>query len=407
MKRSNTLLCAGRKIVIFLFFALITVTTITTPILAENFEIGDINRDKEINAMDLASLRGYLLGMDGFLWVGERTYEADVDGDNNINAIDLAFIRQFILGNLNTFPKSNLVPNTTPIISHTTPVIPQPHATRTAKPTGITPVPVETPSPNYILQVPTQYPDKVNTRIFSNVDTIIPDYLDNSVSFYVFLFDDSNNPLAGKTVSWNWDPDLGEEPGEKVSAVTDSYGAAVFTITSNFDETITYEVRNRFMNFYFDGDEEYNASVYQKRVLAANNGERLDISKPLPSPVLDPDKENTNINIHRDIQSSSGWFSLTSTFSVKLCNDKGEPLAEKEINWVDGVVSGSKDAQTSAITDSNGVAVFSFTQSHPEDFPFNSKRAVFINLSFEGDDTYNPSVYYTKIAVPYIDFSKY
>lgn len=416
MKRSNTLLCTGRKIIGFLLSTLITITIITTPILAENFEIGDINRDKEINSIDLASLRGYLLGLEDFSWINERTYEADVDGDKLINSIDLAFVRQFILGKINKFPKLNLVPDntSTPVIpqADTTPTPVMPQATRTAKPTGTTPeippLPVETPSPNYILQVPTQYPDKLNTIISSDANIIIPNYLDKSVSFRVFLFDNSNKPLAGKTVSWNWDPNLGEKPGEKICAVTDSNGAAVFTITSNFDDTITYEVRNRFMNFYFDGDEEYNAIVCQKMVLAANNGEPTGIPKPLPSPILDPDKVNTNIKIHQDIQSTSGWFSLTSTFSVKLVNDKGEPLEGKKVKWVDGAgYVYDYDVQTSVITDSNGVAVFSFTQSYPEDCPFNSKKDVFINISFEGDDTNNPSVYYTKISIPYIDFSEY
>lgn len=405
MKKHKTFLIAKRKIIGVLVSAAITTTVITTPILANNFKIGDVNQDKEINSIDLASLRGYLIGIEGFSVIGERN-QADVNGDSFINSIDLAFIRQFVLGIINKFPKTNVLPDPTPSA--------KPFATQTAKPIQ-TPTrdiavytPVKTPAPNYILASPTQHPDKLISRIFISADNLTTSYFNNSVSFKVFLVDNSDNPIADKTVSWNWDPNLGEESSEKLSAVTDSNGVAIFTTTQNFDANIYYEEWNRFINLYFDGDEKYNASVSQKMVLVSNNGLPLGAAIPLPSPVLDPDKVNTNIEIYKGVQTiTRGLFSVESTFSIRLVNDKGDPLTAKTVGWTFGNIPASYDVINSAITDSNGVAVFSFSQMGLEDHPYNSKSDRYINLCFEGDDTNNPSVNYTKITIPYMDSSKY
>ncbi|WP_010250384.1 dockerin type I domain-containing protein [Acetivibrio cellulolyticus] len=419
MKKRNTFFNTGRKIIGVLISALITTSVITTPIWAENFEIGDVNQDNKVNSIDMATLRGYLIGMEGFSLIGERKYEADVNGDDSINSIDLAYIRQLLLGNITKLPKATNLPDQTqtPIVTPTqtrtpkppigTPTSPPP-ATPTSAQTytppaqTYTPVKTPAPTPNYILPEPSQHPDKLGTKVYSDVNNLETSYLNTSVSFKVFLFDSSNNPLAGKTVSWNWDPNLGEEPEKKESAVTDSSGAAVFTITQNFDENIDYKWWKRFINLYFDGDEEYNASVYQKLVIVSNNGLPSGQPKPLPSPTLDPDKSNTNINVSQDEKASFGSFTQTSTFSVKLVNDNGEPIAGKTVKWVDhGYIAALTRIVDSAVTDSNGVAVFSFSQTMPEDWPFNGYMDVYINLCYEGDDTYNPSVYYTKITALY------
>ena len=222
MKKRHKLLHTGRKIIGGLSCVLIATTIITTPILANNFKTGDINQDDAINALDLASLRGYLLGMKDFSEIGKRTYEADINKDNDINSVDLALIRLLLLGNINKFPN-------------------------------------------------------------------IP------------MLSDSN-------------------------------------------------------------------------------------------------KVNTNIKIFQDVKRIYSGFSVQSKFSIRLVNDKGEPIEGKTVRW--GSRLSPNEVVYSDITVSNGVAEFSFSLTHPEDHPFNGLDELYFYFYFEGDDKNNPSVYYTKMPVP-------
>lgn len=227
MKKSKKILHSGRKIIGRVLCALITATIMTTPILANDFETGDINQDNAINSLDLASLRGYLLGMNDFSEIGTRTYEADINRDNVINSIDLALIRLLLLGEINKFPRLNML--------------------------------------------------------------------------------------------------------------------------------------------------------------------------------SDANKVNTNIKIFQDIKSKYVGFSAESKFSIRLVNDEGEPIEGKTVRW--GVRLSLNERVNSAITDSNGVAEFSFSLIHPEDYPFNAVKEFYFYFYFEGDDTNNPSIFFKKMPVPVLSFS--
>lgn len=65
---------------------------------------GDVNGDKEVNSLDFAVMRQYLLGK-----IKEFTYEkgseaGDVDGNGIFNSIDFGYMRQYMLGIIKKFP---------------------------------------------------------------------------------------------------------------------------------------------------------------------------------------------------------------------------------------------------------------------------------------------------------------
>lgn len=68
--------------------------------------VGDINGDKEINSIDFAILRKYLLGD---ISTFDYTYDmesADVNGDGEVNSIDFGVLRKYLLGMITQFPAS-------------------------------------------------------------------------------------------------------------------------------------------------------------------------------------------------------------------------------------------------------------------------------------------------------------
>lgn len=82
-------------------------------------KVGDVNGDNDVNSIDFALMRSFLLKtIDSFdvqdaLWVG------DTDGDGAINSIDFALMRQYLLGIIKVFPKNESptpIPTNTPNI---------------------------------------------------------------------------------------------------------------------------------------------------------------------------------------------------------------------------------------------------------------------------------------------------
>jgi hypothetical protein len=65
---------------------------------------GDINQDGEINAVDFAYFRSYLLEKIGYTLEGEALLAADVDGNGSVNAIDFAYLKKYLLGMISEFP---------------------------------------------------------------------------------------------------------------------------------------------------------------------------------------------------------------------------------------------------------------------------------------------------------------
>ncbi len=86
--------------------------------------VGDVNGDGEVNSVDYAHIRMYLLGISDDFPGTDGLWAADVNGDNEINSIDFGFMRSFLLGKIDKLPKINSTPITTPITTPTTIAIP-------------------------------------------------------------------------------------------------------------------------------------------------------------------------------------------------------------------------------------------------------------------------------------------
>jgi endoglucanase len=65
------------------------------------FLFGDVNEDNNIDALDLAAIKKYLLTQSDF---SINTKRADVNGDGSVDAIDYALIKQYLLKIIGYFP---------------------------------------------------------------------------------------------------------------------------------------------------------------------------------------------------------------------------------------------------------------------------------------------------------------
>ena len=65
------------------------------------FIFGDVNEDNNIDALDLAAIKRYLLTQGDILLNTER---ADVNGDGSVDALDYALLKQYLLGIIEFFP---------------------------------------------------------------------------------------------------------------------------------------------------------------------------------------------------------------------------------------------------------------------------------------------------------------
>jgi len=83
---------------------------------------GDINSDGNVDSLDFALYRRYLLGS----YKISDTITADLNGDGSADSIDFALFRKFLLGKISTFPVES-VPTPTPSIPSTEDAILIPH----------------------------------------------------------------------------------------------------------------------------------------------------------------------------------------------------------------------------------------------------------------------------------------
>ncbi len=83
-------------------FEVITRTPSVT--IQPQINYGDINLDGDINAIDLAYLRAYLLGMKGYIIEEDNLIAADVDGNGSVNSIDFAYLKRYLLCMISKFP---------------------------------------------------------------------------------------------------------------------------------------------------------------------------------------------------------------------------------------------------------------------------------------------------------------
>ncbi|WP_010243523.1 dockerin type I domain-containing protein [Acetivibrio cellulolyticus] len=82
-----------------------TVKPTVTPVVTSTPGViyGDVNESGNVDSIDFALVRKYILGMDNSISI----INGDVNGDGSINSIDFALIRQFILGIISKFPIGN------------------------------------------------------------------------------------------------------------------------------------------------------------------------------------------------------------------------------------------------------------------------------------------------------------
>jgi endoglucanase len=64
---------------------------------------GDFNGDKEVNSLDFAILRQYLVGKIKQLPVEDPIASGDLNGDNDVNSLDFAMLRMYLLGKIQEF----------------------------------------------------------------------------------------------------------------------------------------------------------------------------------------------------------------------------------------------------------------------------------------------------------------
>ena len=81
------------------------IKTVTADNAKEETQIryGDLNNDRNVNAIDFALFRQYLLSSKNEI---PNLQAADLNGDAEVNAIDFAIFRQYLLGMINEFPVS-------------------------------------------------------------------------------------------------------------------------------------------------------------------------------------------------------------------------------------------------------------------------------------------------------------
>ena len=67
---------------------------------------GDLNSDGSVNALDIASMKSYLLGSTTL----SSTITADLNGDSSVNALDFALLKKYLLGAITSFPVQTTTP---------------------------------------------------------------------------------------------------------------------------------------------------------------------------------------------------------------------------------------------------------------------------------------------------------
>ena len=102
--------------------------------------IGDVNGDNDVNSIDYALMRSFLLGTIEDFPVEDGMWSADTNGDGEINSIDFGLMRKYILGMIKVFLKTE-IPTQTQIISPTPITTPTPKATSEVSPNSTEPYP--------------------------------------------------------------------------------------------------------------------------------------------------------------------------------------------------------------------------------------------------------------------------
>jgi lysophospholipase L1-like esterase len=78
----------------------------------EKEKAGDLNADGNIDAIDFALMKQFLLGVISDFPAEDDKFVADLDGDGNINALDFALMKKYLLGAITEFPVNEAATST-------------------------------------------------------------------------------------------------------------------------------------------------------------------------------------------------------------------------------------------------------------------------------------------------------
>lgn len=82
---------------------------LTEQVSIESNLIGDVNGDGNINSLDFAYMRMFLLDSKNSFPISNGRWASDTDGNGTFNSIDFAYMRKFLLGIITVFPRESLV----------------------------------------------------------------------------------------------------------------------------------------------------------------------------------------------------------------------------------------------------------------------------------------------------------
>lgn len=107
------------KIVIFLFIAALVIP-FSSVVYSAGIIYGDLNGSGEVDSIDFALMRSYLLGNISTFPVSNGMKIGDVNADGQVNSIDFAMMRSFLLGQITKFPADDI-----PVVTPTPTSIPK------------------------------------------------------------------------------------------------------------------------------------------------------------------------------------------------------------------------------------------------------------------------------------------
>ena len=82
-----------------------TITPTSTPPVDDDVIVEDVNGDKEVNSLDFALYRMYLVGKVKNFPNEKATKAADINGDGDRNSLDFGLLRMYLIGKIKEFPK--------------------------------------------------------------------------------------------------------------------------------------------------------------------------------------------------------------------------------------------------------------------------------------------------------------
>jgi len=114
-----------KKIRLFTAILIITVQVLSFNFISSaQLQVGDVNGDNNVDSIDFALLKSFILKIINTLPAEDPLLAGDLDGDGSINSIDCALMKQYLLGMIKVFPKTQSpapTPANTPLPEYSEP----------------------------------------------------------------------------------------------------------------------------------------------------------------------------------------------------------------------------------------------------------------------------------------------